>query len=173
MLALNELWYLNYASRILAISGFDQAGFWLAANTAGVSACFCSGVRQLGWWLEYSSGGSIICPEGGSLECSPAPMLTLQHFLSFNSSNSRLSAHNSLSQRDRLWYKMTEHASAWGRILKPSYVTEARVWLHWIHTDLARHKAANATNLPCGAVGWHPQTVVWGLFWPADKNPCE
>lgn len=38
-------------------------------------------------WLEYvcvcvyRSGGSIICPEGGSLECIPAPMLTLTSLL--------------------------------------------------------------------------------------------
>lgn len=52
MLAKSELWYLNYACRILAIPGPDRTGFRLAANTAGVSSFFWSELRELVWWLK-------------------------------------------------------------------------------------------------------------------------
>ena len=47
-----------------------------------------------------------------------------------DSSDSCLSAHNSFSQRARLWYKMTEYALAWECMLKPRYY---EMWLRREH----------------------------------------
>lgn len=65
MLAKSELWYLNYACRILAIPGLDRTGFQLAANTAGFSSFFCSGPRQLGWWLKCAHACACLYVQRG------------------------------------------------------------------------------------------------------------